>query len=101
LLLACWMLVGNPVGLLTSGGGWIILLLMLWAARILAMTRACRGRCSEGHACPHERHPFPRKHDGSRLTCSLDDGPTTDHAIDSPPPPTSWSDSYRTATAGS
>jgi hypothetical protein len=38
LLLAWWLLSGNPVGLLTSGGGWIISLFILWAARILAVT---------------------------------------------------------------
>ena len=37
LLFAFWMILGNPVGLLASGGGWM-LLLMIWAARILALT---------------------------------------------------------------
>ena len=38
-LLTCfWIAFGNPVGLLTSWGGWIIILFMLWATRILAVT---------------------------------------------------------------
>jgi hypothetical protein len=38
------MVVGNPVGLLTSFGGWAILVVMLLAARILALAVPPRGR---------------------------------------------------------
>jgi hypothetical protein len=38
LILLFWVVLGNPVALATSGGGWIIVMFMLWGARILATT---------------------------------------------------------------